>query len=231
MQKKFEKLQKEGKLTVEPMGETGRWFKEAFPDTPASAITAHTAYDDENKNSVWYCTKYYRINLYGEDGNFRIRDIHLFTADFPDVYDEVVCTENHATYEALPLIEGMRSTGHGTVGGGYIAYRDGTAPTHTEMVFTDDGDGEATVTYGELTIKLYKNGFKITAPKPFTLENRIGLHGEHLPTCIERTDRSMLLSYRGVRYTVRLAEGAICDENTFTADGGTLHFVFDECGD
>lgn len=225
----FEKLQREGKLTVEPMGETGRWFKETFCDTPASAITAHTAYDDAEKNSVWYCTKYYRINLFGDHGDFRIRDIHLFTADYPDVYDEIVCTENHATYEALPFIEGMRSTGCGIVGGGYITYKDGTAPRHTDMVFTDDGDGKATVTYGELTIKLYENGVIITAPKPFTLENRIGLFGDHLPECTACTKDRIHLSYGGVRYAVRLAEGTATNENTLTADGGVLHLVFDDC--
>ena len=42
-------------------------------------------------------------------------------------------------YEALPFIDGNRYTGKGVLAGGYVRYADGTAPTHTDMVFTDAG--------------------------------------------------------------------------------------------
>ena len=222
----FAKLQAEGKLTVEPMGETGRWFKQTFRDTPPSAITAHSAYDDEKKNSVWYCTKRYRINLYGEDGAFRIRDIHLFTADLPDTYDTTVCTTTHASYEALPFIDGMRYTGRGVLAGGYISFQDGTKPHHAEMVFTDEGDGKATVTYGDLTIKLYENGLRIEAPQPFSLENRIGIDGDHLPKTVKSTETSVTYEYSGVRYTIRLKEGSLEYNGAMYAFDGVLELTF-----
>ena len=46
----FAKLQEEGKIVVEPLGSTGRWYKQTYELTPASAITAHSAFDDEEKN-------------------------------------------------------------------------------------------------------------------------------------------------------------------------------------
>ena len=35
----LEKLQNEGKITVEPLGETGRWYQKTYSETPASAIS------------------------------------------------------------------------------------------------------------------------------------------------------------------------------------------------
>ena len=80
---RFAQLQKEGKLTVEPLGDTGRWYKQTYAVTPASAISAHSACDDDGKTSVWYCSRYYRVNLYGDETGLRIRDLHIFSEKYP----------------------------------------------------------------------------------------------------------------------------------------------------
>ena len=221
----FERLQKEGVITVEPLGETGRWFKETYSDTPASAIVAHTAYDDTDKNSVWYCTKHYRINLYGEQGSFRIRDLHLFTDRLPDPYEDTVCTSNHADYDTLPYIDGNRYTGKGVLAGGILTYRDGSSPSFTHMTFTETGKGEATVTYGDLRVELYEKGFRIIGKAPFTLENRIGMDGNHLPDVIACADQALVLCYKGVSYQLTLTKGHFDSPYHLSSDGIVLELV------
>lgn len=47
----FEKLQQEGKIEVEQLGETGRWYKETYSETPASAITAHASVQEHDRET------------------------------------------------------------------------------------------------------------------------------------------------------------------------------------
>ena len=52
------------------LGETGRWYKEQYSETPPSAITAHTAYDDENNlitnNVIAFSSCDFIYSEYGE---------------------------------------------------------------------------------------------------------------------------------------------------------------------
>lgn len=221
----FEKLQNEGKILVEPLGDSGRRYKATYTDTPPSAIVAHTAFDDDERSSVWYSTKHYRVNLYGDHGAFRIRDIHVF-GDVLDPYGQTVCRENHASYEALPVIDGMRYSGLGVLAGGFIVFEDGTQPCVDDPVFTDNGDGRATVNYGELTIKLYENGLDILAKRPFVLENRIGVDGGHLwkERAVDKT--AIELSYLDVPYRIGVERGCALDAKHIRSDGCVLSLVF-----
>lgn len=218
----FERLQKEGLLTVEPLGATGRWFKKTYSHTPASAITAHSAHDDDEKNSVWYSTRFYRINLYGEHGRMRIRDLHVFHEKYPDPYENAVCTGNEAVYETLPVIDGNRHSGNGVVAGGYITYTDGVTPSSPEMTFEDLGDGSARVSYGEITVELRECGLTVTAPRPFEAEARIGTTHDHLPKVTDRTAQCLTLEYHGVGYAVRLVKGEFIGDTTAVSDGNVL---------
>lgn len=222
----FEKLQAEGKIICEKLGETGKWYKETYDTTPASAITAHSAYDDENKNTVWYSSKNYRINLYGEDGIFRIRDIHVFSDKVCDPFEDKVCTENCATYEALPFIDGCRYTGKGVLSGGFVTYADGTQPKHSEMKFVDMGNGCAQVTYGDFVIELNEKGFKITADRDFSIENRIGTHGKHLPETVGVDTKVLNLKYSGVDYSVMLTSGKFEGERKIVSENNAVEMRF-----
>jgi len=204
----LEKLRDEGKIEVETLGETGRWFKETYPATPASAITCHTAHDDPEINSVWYCTKNYRINLYGDHGKMHIRDLHIFHEKMPDPFENTVCPGNEAAYETLPVIDGNRHSGNGVWAGGYITYADGSQPVYETMSFTDLGDGKARVEYGPVTVELREDGFTITADKPFVAENRIGVYNDHMMQVEKLTENAISLSYRGFGYGLAVSGGS-----------------------
>ena len=224
----FARLQAEGKITVEPIGDTGRWFKETYSETPASAITAHTAFDDPEINSVWYCTKFYRVNLYEDHGAFRIRDLHIFRDTYADPFEDTVCTANDAAYETLPLADGNRYSGNGVRAGLYLKWKDsGEELILPEMTFTDTGDGTAEVTYGPVRVSLFESGLSITADRDFILENRIGKDGNHLPKVLSCDESYLALSYHGTEYTVRLANGIFHGAKEIESEDGTVTALFD----
>lgn len=222
----FAKLRAEGKIEVEPLGATGRWFKERYRVTPASAITAHSAYDDPHRNSVWYSSPFYRINLYGDRGEVRIRDLHVFHESYPDPYEETVCTGNDAVYESLPVIDGNRQSGGGITAGGYFTYEDGTVPQHDTMTFEETGEGRARVLYGALAFALEEDRVTITAERPLTLTLKRGTGDGHLPQVEDMADGRLTLSYHGVRYAVVVERGRLPEPTKIASDGGVIALRF-----
>ncbi|MBP1992220.1 hypothetical protein [Paenibacillus eucommiae] len=102
------KKQAEGALVVETLAETGQWFKEQYPLTPASAICALDDWKDEDRQSVWYYNRNYRINLFREKEHFRIRDIHVFDETYEERYLRDVCETEDCCYDTLPVVDGAR---------------------------------------------------------------------------------------------------------------------------
>ena len=223
----FEKMQNEGKLVVEPLGDTGRWYKETFKTTPPSAITAHNAFDDDEKTSVWYSTKFFRTNLYTSHGTFRVRDLHVFHEKYPDPFENTVCPGNEAVYETLPVVDGNRNSGNGIFAGVYFTYADGSTLSADEMVFTDLGNGTADAAYGDLHVTLSENGMTFAASKPFALEFRIGTDGGHLPSVIGRTDKRIALNYHGTSYALCLAEGCFTSDTAAVSENNRIALSFE----
>jgi len=101
----FDSLRLAGKIRIETLEQSGKWFKEKFPLTPATAITTLKDVRKEGNKSVWYNSRYYRSNLYWEKDGFCFRDIHLFDEDFKSKYLEIPGTGNQFFYYTLPVID------------------------------------------------------------------------------------------------------------------------------
>ncbi len=217
----FARLQTEGKLTVETLGESGRWYKETYEMTPASAITAHGAFNDPEKDTVWYSSRFYRINLHGDAGEMHIRDLHLFSDCVTDPYEETVCTANEASYESLPVIDGNRNTGNGVLAGLWFTGENGERFTYDDMIFRETGKDRAEVRLGGLTAVLAENAFAFRAEKEFRVTARIGRPGNHLARIIAEEERKLILEYKGVRYGLELGNGKL-DGLSAVSENGRL---------
>lgn len=97
---------KQGRVRVETLETSGRWFKEHFSVTPPTAITVLKDYAPVGKRSIWYNSRFYRTNLLWEKGAMRIRDIHCFNARYEERYLTTPCTRSVAIYDTLPVVEG-----------------------------------------------------------------------------------------------------------------------------
>ena len=100
------RLRNEGKIKVETLEASGTWFKQKFKVTPATAFTVNNDLPGSDKKTVWYNSRFYRLNLLWENGQLRIRDVHLFDEKFPSVYTTQKATSNECTFFTLPFVDG-----------------------------------------------------------------------------------------------------------------------------
>lgn len=103
----FDSLRIAGKIRVETLETSGLWYKEQFPHTPATAVTALTDIRNKDRKTVWFNSRYYRANLFWEGQSFRFRDIHLFDEKFESAYLHTAGTGNQFFYFTLPVVDGF----------------------------------------------------------------------------------------------------------------------------
>ncbi len=107
------KLVKEGKLIVEKPCDTGDWFMQTYPMTPATAVTALSDWKEEDNQTVWYNCKNYRINFFRKDGLLTIRDIFYFNENYAERYLNDIERSHCAYYDNLPIVDSYRWGGNG----------------------------------------------------------------------------------------------------------------------
>ncbi|QNL51668.1 hypothetical protein H8S90_08885 [Olivibacter sp. SDN3] len=103
----FDSLRKVNKIRIETMETSGKWFREHFSVTPATAVTTLSDVRDEGRKSVWFNSRYYRTNILWDDGILRFRDIHLFDEKFASPYLKKAGKGNQFFYYALPIVDGF----------------------------------------------------------------------------------------------------------------------------
>jgi hypothetical protein len=100
------RLQGEHALTVETLAESGRWFRERYTVTPVTTFTVERDLDSSDKKTVWFDSRYYRINIIWEKGTLRVRDIHLFNEDIPSIYETRAVDSTDCRFFTLPFVDG-----------------------------------------------------------------------------------------------------------------------------
>jgi hypothetical protein len=100
-------LREQGKVQVETMSQSGQWFKKNYKVTPATTFTVTKDLGNSDKKTIWYNSRFYRINLLWEKGSLRITDIHLFNETVPDKYLNAVTTTNQSFFYTLPVVDGF----------------------------------------------------------------------------------------------------------------------------
>ena len=109
--KQLEKLKNyvdSGKCKVMKMCDTGKWFKENFKMTPATALISDS--DPQGKdfdNSIWYNCINYRANLVSEGNKLYFRDIYKFCETYREEYYDKPCEKWSAYYDNLPVMDGF----------------------------------------------------------------------------------------------------------------------------
>ena len=102
----IDSLQRTQKVQVLTLAETGKWFKEKFSTTPATAVTVLNDIRNENNKTVWFNSRYYRANLLWKNQNFSFRDIHLFDERFKSQYVDKPGESSQFFFYTLPMVDG-----------------------------------------------------------------------------------------------------------------------------
>lgn len=101
----FDSLRKENKIRIETLGTSGKWFRDKFPLTPATAVTTLYDHRELGNKTVWYNSRNYRANLLWEKDGFCFRDIHFFDENFKSDYLTTPGTGGQFLYFTLPVID------------------------------------------------------------------------------------------------------------------------------
>lgn len=187
------------KLQNMTVSELGRYFKETFKDTPPMARGALSDWAGLGHQSVWYNSKFYRINIWNDGENLFIRDIHAFFDSYRDPYLDTPCTTHYAFYDNPPIVDGVRMT-------------------------TDDGETKAGLYFGkgkmlsrrerdeyyevmleadekQFTVKLYPEKIVIEASAPFALDF---IKKEDDGFVTEIGEKKIRYRYRGISYALNV---------------------------
>lgn len=100
--------QREG-LMVETMGDTGRRFKRMFSSTPTQAqvmLQDPFGHRRDPERTVWYQSKYYRGNLHFRGNDFYLRDLHVYSDQFPQLYVEDPIRSDYVGHRMLAALDG-----------------------------------------------------------------------------------------------------------------------------
>lgn len=165
------RLLKEGKVTVQTLAETGKWFKDKYKVTPPTSVTVLKDHSKKNLKTVWFNSRFYRANLLWEDGTMRFRDIHLFDESVASDYLTKPGTSNKCNYYTLPVVDGFRwsslqtvaglrlkSAGGLEIKGGVPTVDDGTEGELTVRWPTRSPEGEIVITFNETSTSISTEG-------------------------------------------------------------------------
>ena len=101
---KLARLQEQGSLSIQKLGDTGMWYRQQFTSSAATAQVALEDWRQEGRKSIWYNCKNYRANLFLEDGRLFFRDLTKFDDRYRERYLDEPCGGWIATYDNLPVV-------------------------------------------------------------------------------------------------------------------------------
>ncbi|MEI7899483.1 MAG: hypothetical protein WCK89_04475 [bacterium] len=164
-------LQKEGKVEVKTLGETGKWFKEKYKVTPPTSVTVLSDHSTKNQKTVWFNSRFYRANLLWDQGTMRFRDIHVFDETVASDYLTKRGETSQCFYYTLPVVDGfcwstsqtvaglrLKTAGGEEVKGGAPTVDDRKAGELTVRWPVDSPKGEMLMVFNETTISLSAAG-------------------------------------------------------------------------
>jgi len=101
-----------GEIQVETLAQAGQWFHSKYPLTPPTSVVALDDWKHQNRKTVWYDSRFYRINFLWEmNGAFYIRDLHRFDETVVSATHDMPLTARSLAYGTLPVMEGSLWSG------------------------------------------------------------------------------------------------------------------------
>ncbi len=96
---------KSGKAEFKKYCDTGRLFKSAYSETPATTVCALDNWNSADTQSVYYDCKNYVANIFRNGKTVFIRALYKFDEKIKDYYLDTPCTRFDAVYENLPVTD------------------------------------------------------------------------------------------------------------------------------
>jgi hypothetical protein len=211
----LDELVKNGKIVLQTLSETGKWFKENYQVTPPTSVVVLKDHSEKNLKTVWFNSRFYRANLLWEQGTLRFRDIHLFDENVVSDYFKKPGTSNQCFYYTLPLVDGFYWSSTRIIAGLRFKYDDGKELKGNNLMVDDSPAGELLVRWptnspaGEILIRFDEKSLTILASgrikDNWCLELNTAQEAE-LPFLSVEPDK-LSCQFKNWNYTVLLKKG------------------------
>lgn len=99
------RLKQEGKVEVKTLAQAGQWFRDRYSLTPPTAVVAMDDWKHEGRKTVWYDSRFYRMNILWQNGTFFIRDFHCFDENVISPTHDSALTATSLSYQTLPIMD------------------------------------------------------------------------------------------------------------------------------
>ncbi len=229
----FEKLKPlvdKGEIELQTLGESGEWFKSSFAVTPPNSSAAGDDAKHSGRRTVWYYSRYYRVNIMYEKGYAWIRDLQLYSDEYAEPHLSGKNTDTRCGTFALPVMDGFRFSDKAVRAGIYM-----NAPESPGFDYEMIGESGIRIFWGDVTFTADERSLTVLCENAdFRLEFRCGkvqtlpysgAQGQALH-CVFRD-----FTGRPFSYELHLADGAF--EQTpdgiivHPDDSGKIQFCFE----
>jgi hypothetical protein len=208
----IDSLRRAGKIRVETLESSGRWFKERFRVTPPTAVTTTFDYRKDGYKTLWFNSRFYRANLIWEGNSFRFRDIHIFDETVPSDYLTKPGTSTECIYKTLPLVDAFYWSNSDVAAGLRIVDESGKAfetsvPTITELS-EDVIRAEFSASSGEkITITFDEKSFEVSGSKNAKWSLALIVKPDADLPFEKIGEQTIEASFIGSNYTIQCTEG------------------------
>ena len=247
------RLAREGKVEVMTLGESGRWFKENFETTPPATLSALKSWKRPNISSIWYYSRFYRVNLVLDNGIARIRDMYLFDENYPERYLDKRCASTACEFRNLPIMDGsIYSDAKSSTTAGIYFMADGQRIAWKDIDYKEYPDGRAEVTLtsdkGVAVMSFEERGFEISTDveglslMPEYDAKRVAGCAESGEKFVNDNNKEAVISFidkaasvndrieftiNGFDYGLTVAEGTVSDGLSVTEANGKIKVIAD----
>jgi len=233
-------------IKVQTLEESGKWFRHHFPITPPTSVVALDDWKHQNRKTVWYDSRFYRLNVLWENGGFFIRDLHLFDENVVSPTHYTALATTSLAYGTLPVMDGALWSGNIKAGiwpvllapdGSTSPLTPDGSPVVTELDATDlsirqplHGGGALTVVCGEARVTFTAVDGQ-GQPLPWAWDLVGGTQQKSV--VVDVAPQSITYRYSGATYQLRLAPDTGLSEQLTNGTirlhpnhAGTLALVF-----
>jgi len=204
--KSLDRYVKEGKITLQTLSQSGKMFKEHYSLTPCESMCIDSDCLDTDCKTVWYMSRFYRINLLYRNGKLRIRDLHLFDSDFSEKYLEKATTNNECFFSNIPFVDGFRFSSNEKTAGAYFRSLD------SDVIF--NGEYSSKTEDNIVNLKIGKEIMVSMTPESVIIDSEIRnlildfKYESFMDTAFTIKDnKSLELYFQGCTRVIRLKKG------------------------
>ena len=209
-------LRAAGAADVLTLTQLGDWYRETFPDTPPCSLYAEKDNKGVPRGSLWYQSRYYRVNLYFDESRMWIRDMHLYEEAYEERYLSDVTTTHTFCYDALPITEGRLWSDHSVRAGLYICDADTKLPVSGKASpqIEDMAENGKRIVWesqkGTVVMELRESSLAVHLPDNELLLRNVYLKtGEEPVPFVSGEGQTLHAIHNGFAYTLNLTQGRL----------------------